>query len=266
MIDPKYTDLMNLVLDGVATPAQRSELEAYLSAHPETRPHFDALSRLVHRLDSQPLTDAPAALEPRILEAVERTPQRRGQPVEAGISRRFKEFLAPPRLRPWPTFGLGLAAGVFLFAAVQFGRSGAWDVARDVDPAQVSGSMVKPADREPVGSISVNTPSGTVSGSALFYRAGGETIVDVELQSTVPVEWSLEFDADAWSLTRVEKNSDATGAFAANPGSIRGLHTGEGGVRVAFSGPGDAAQSVVFKVVEGGDTVFEGTPSSIRQE
>jgi hypothetical protein len=254
----------------VATASQRTELETHLSRHPEDRSHYDTLSRLVRRLDSQPMTDPPAEMESRILDAVARAP--RGAAVPAGAvhapaapgssSRRLRDFLAAPKLRPWSTFGLGLATGVFLFAAVQYGRSGAWDVARDIDPSHVSGTMMTPAGREAVGSIPVDAASGTVSGSAVVYETGTGILVDVALQSTVPVEWVLEYDGGAWSLIRVEKKGDATSAFAANPGSIRGLHTGEGGVRVTFSGPADAVQSVVLKVFEGGEPVFEGTPAS----
>jgi anti-sigma factor RsiW len=265
MTDPRITELMNLVLDGVATPSQHAQLEAHLSRHPDDRSHYEALSRVVRRLDSQPMTDPPAGLEPRILDAVARAPRGAAEApapgsAERGYSNRIKDFLASPRPRLWSTFGLGLAAGVFLFAAIQYGRPGAWDIARDIDPTQVSGTMMASPGREPAGSIPVEAPSGAVSGSAVVYQAEAGILVDVTLQSTVPVEWVLEFDDQAWSLARVEKKGDATSAFAANRGSIRGLHTGEGGVRVTFSGSVDGMQSVVFKVFQGGEPVFEGTP------
>lgn len=264
MIDPKYIDLMNLVIDGAASPAEKAELDAHLAASPESRAHFESLSRLVRRLDNQPLTEPPAALEPRIFEAVERASTHASQaPSPGGISSWFKGFFAIPRLRPWSTFGLGLAAGVFLFAAVQFGRSGAWDVARDFDPSHVSGTMITPA-HEAAGSIPVTAPGGVVSGSAVVYATDGGVRVDVRLQSTVAVEWSLEYDSQQWSLVGIERAGSATAAFAANPGSIRGLHTGEGGLTVALSGSGDPLQAVVLKVFEKGEPVFEGTPEPAR--
>jgi len=265
MNEPGMVDLMNLVLDGVATPAQRSELEGYLSNHPEGRAHYDELARLTHRLDVEPMADSPAELEPRILEAIHGLGHPRAlAPSATGFSPWLKAFLAPPKLRPWSMFGMGLATGVFLFAAVQFGRSGAWDIARDIDPSNVSGSMVPSAGRTPVGALSIDTASGAVGGSAVVFQDGKSVGVDITLQSTVGVEWLLEFDSSVLTLERLERKGGATTAFAANPGSIRGLHTGEGGMKVVFSGPVDAAQAVVLKVFKSGEMVFEGTPSPTR--
>jgi len=117
-------------------------------------------------------------------------------------------------------------------------------------------------ERSPLGSIPVETESGSVSGSATAYRAGGEVIVEVKLQSTVQVEWTLAYDREAWTLLRLERRGTATSALAANPGSIQGLHSGEGGVTIVFAGGPEAAQTVVLKVLEGGEPVFEGTPST----
>jgi hypothetical protein len=166
-------------------------------------------------------------------------------------------------LKPWSTFGLGLATGVFLFAAVQFGRSGAWDIARDIDPSQVSGTMMTP-NGGPAGTIPVSSPGGEFSGSAVVTPVEGGIQVDVKLQSTVAVEWALEFDAATWSLAGLERAGTATAAFAANPGSIRGLHTGEGGMKVTLSGSGDPMQAIVLKVFNKGEPVFEGAPVPAR--
>jgi len=80
----------------------------------------------------------------------------------------------------------------------------------------------------------------------------------------VAVEWLLEFNPEVLTLERVERKGGATSAFAANPGSVRGLHAGEGGVKIVFTGSAEAAQSVVLKLFKGGEAVFEGTPSPTR--
>jgi hypothetical protein len=253
MIDRKMFELMNLVLDGVATPLQQAELETYLIRNPEARSDYDALSRLTHRLDNQPMTDPPAELEPRILEAVH------GMAAE-GVERSWlRGFFGRPVLRPWSTFGLGLAAGVLLFAAIQWGRPGIWDAARDIDASHVSGTMEKPVGREAVGSILVDTDDAT--GSASVYQEGRNMVVDIHLESTAQVEWELGFDSNSWTLLRVERRGTATREFAANAGVIEGAHTGKGGVRLVFSGPAEAARSVDLKILQGGKPVFEGTPT-----
>jgi ABC-type iron transport system FetAB ATPase subunit len=35
-------------------------------------------------------------------------------------------------------------------------------------------------------------------------------------------------------------------------------------MKIVFSGPAEAGKSIVLKIVKGGETVFEGTPSPTR--
>ncbi|HEX6790574.1 MAG TPA: hypothetical protein VF247_04620 [Candidatus Krumholzibacteria bacterium] len=255
-------ELMNLAADGTATSGERRRLDEYLSAHPEARSYYEALTRLVNRLEADPIPDPPAGFESRILDAIHRLPVPGPAPHEATPSSWRRGFFAP-RLRPWSTFGLGLATGLFILAIVQYSRPGFWDAARDISPSDVSGSMTGRLV-EPISTIPVETAQGTVSGSAVIYGRGTDIMVDVKLQSTIPVEWTVSFDPDAWSLDRVERHGTATSAFAASRGSVQGLHTGEGGVTLVFHGAASAAKAVVLKVLQGGEPVFEGTPSSTQ--
>ena len=255
-------ELMNLAADGTASAAERRRLEEYLSAHPEARSYYEALSRLVNRLEADPIPDPPAGFESRILDTIHQLPvpgPARKAPASSSWSRGF----FAPRLRPWSTFGLGLATGLFILAVVQYSRPGFWNAARDIDPSDVSGSMTGRLV-EPITTIPVETAEGTVSGSAVIYGRGADIVVDVKLQSTIPVEWMVSFDSDAWTLDRVERHGTATSAFAANRDSVQGLHTGEGGVTLVFHGPSAAAKAVVMKVLQGGQPVFESSPSSIH--
>ena len=257
MIEPKVIDLMNLAIDGVASPRERAELEKALAADPTTRSYYESLARVVEKLNHDPMPEPPAELEPRILDAVQRESVRR--PVQmAPVRKGFFSF----KLRPWSTFGLGLAAGVLIFAVIQEGRPGMWS-ARPVDPGSVSGSMVSD-ERTTLGSIPVETDKGTVSGAATIEEQGSNMVVRLRLQSTVPIEWHVDFDGDSWSLLRVEREGTGTSAFAANRTSVQGLHTGEGGVTLVFHGARDAAQAVVLKLLQAGEPVFEGRPTAAR--
>ena len=261
MIEPRTIELMNLVIDGVASPLERAELDSRLSADLAARSHYEALSQVVRRLDSDPMSDPPAELEPRILDAVDHLPAPNRARPDEGSTSWLKGFFSV-KLRPWSTFGLGLAAGVFLLAAVQYGRPSFWDAARDIDPSRVSGSMVSDGARDghPIATLPVETEHGTASGSLAVYPMGDHVAVDVVLQSTVAVEWSVTFDPDLWTLRRIERHGTATSAFVANRSVIQGLHTGEGGMTLVFSGPSDAAKALVLKILQGGQPVFEGSP------
>lgn len=254
MINPKTIELMNLAIDGVASPRELAELEKAIGVDPTARSYYESLARVVEKLNHDPMPEPPAELEPRILDAVQRESVRRPVPM-APVRKGFFSF----KLRPWSTFGLGLAAGVLILAAIREGRPGMWN-ARNVDPRTVSGSMVAD-EHTTLGSIPVETDKGTVSGGASIEEQGSNMVVRLRLQSTVPVEWHLDFDGDAWQLLRVEREGTATAAFAANRTSVQGLHTGEGGVTLVFSGSRAAAQAVVLKLLQAGQPVFEGRPS-----
>jgi hypothetical protein len=114
---------------------------------------------------------------------------------------------------------------------------------------------------EPIATIPVDSEAGIVSGSVVIYNRGTDVVVDVRLQSTVPVEWTLDFDDQALALDRIERHGTATSAFAANRGSVQGLHTGEGSVTLVFAGDAEAAKAIALKVLQGGQPVFEGRPA-----
>jgi anti-sigma factor RsiW len=53
-------ELMQLAIDGAATPAQQEELRARLESSPEARADYDALRELADVLDRMPLVDSPS--------------------------------------------------------------------------------------------------------------------------------------------------------------------------------------------------------------
>ena len=61
------TQLMHAVLDGVATPAEKSELEQWLAGHPAVQAEFDALRGLFEHLKRVPELNPPAGLEDQIV-------------------------------------------------------------------------------------------------------------------------------------------------------------------------------------------------------
>jgi anti-sigma factor RsiW len=265
MIDSKFTELMNLELDGKANTSQHAELERHLAENAEARSYFEELARVVRRLDSHPVQDPPAELHPRVVAALDDAARRR----PLGHARRasgWAHWLATPRLRVATTFGLGIATGVVLLAAFQFGRSGAWDMARDVDPSRVSGTMVElPAGQEPAVAIPVSVEAGDVTGAIRVAHAGDLTRVDLSLDSEGPVEWVLSTEPGAWAVTRVERSGGSAGTLSILDGEIRGGHQGQGGVTVTLSPVHESTQPFVFKIVKSGRVVFERSAPPVTQ-
>jgi hypothetical protein len=254
MIDPNTIELMNMELDGAATESQRTKLRRLLETDPEAREHFEALRALVSRLAAHPHVEPPSELHPRIVAAVAATPAPR--PVRApGFGAGWSAMLSPPRFRLATTFGLGLVTGVFLLAAVQFGRQGTWGALRDVNPAQVSGTIAPPLTSELLGSIPVPATEVGVHGDVTVFGGRDETVAEVSFDPGTPVSWILEFDPEALSVTRVE--TPGRGYFAVSPGQVHGTYPGQGPQRVVFSGRAEPVESFVLKVVKDDRVVFE---------
>lgn len=255
MIEPTYIELMNLELDGTATESQRAQLRRYLDGNPEAAAHYDALSRVVRRLDAQALVEPPAQLHPRIMAAVDRVER-----APAGGGSWIASLLAPARRRTFATFGVGLATGVFLLAAVQWGRSGGWEATRGLDPSAVSGTMSRPAPGD--AAIALDPASG-LGGSFELSTEQGVTVIRAHLEAPDPVDWTLDFGRGL-SVRRIDAPDNAAVVFGAPAGEIRARHDGAGDYRIVLSGRAEPAESVVLKVVKDGQVVSERTAAPIR--
>jgi hypothetical protein len=263
MIEPKYIELMNLELDGTATDAQSQELRRHLAANPAAARHFEELGRVVRGLDAQPQVEPPSHLHPRIMAAVDaavRVPAPARGPAEW-----IQRVLAPPRRRVFGTFALGVATGVFLLAAVHFGRSGNWDPSRGIDPESLSGTMagsVASPTARPDAAITLDAASDGLGGSIELYTEHGVTVIDARLDSPHPVEWTLGFGGDL-AVSRIDAPAGAA-VFGASAGEVHARQAGAGDYKIVLSGRAEPVESVVLKVVRDGEVVVERTASPIH--
>lgn len=224
MIDPRTIELMNRVLDGVATEPERADLDRALTASAEARSHYEAMSRLVRRLSAVEMIAPPSELHQKIVAAVEGVEKMRAVPrashahhsrdKEPGFMAWLRHAFSPPGLRYGTTFGLGLAAGAVILWVVAIERPG--DATRGVNPSHVSGTISSPSSG--TGSLPVAIPEAGVSGSVAVTDRGAATQVRLKID-------------------------------------------GEGGIEWVFDVPNrdEPTHSVVLRVVKSGETVFQGT-------
>jgi anti-sigma factor RsiW len=259
MIESKYIELMNLELDGTATDAQRQELRRHLAANPAAASHFEELSRVVRGLDAHPQVEPPAQLHPRIMAAVDGAV--RAPSTAHGLAGWLQNILAAPRQRVLAPFAVGVATGAFLLAAVHFGRSGGWDPSRDIDPAALSGTMA-PVAAHPEAAIELDAAADGLGGSIELYTEHGVTVIEAHLDAPDPVDWTLAFGGDL-AVSRIEAPGGAA-VFGASEGEVHGRQAGAGNYRITLSGRAEPVESVVLKVVRGGEAVVERTASPVH--
>jgi hypothetical protein len=231
MIDPKTIELMNRVLDGVATEPERADLDRALTASAEARSHYEAMSRLVRRLNAVEMVAPPSEMHQKIVaavaavEGVEKTRVVRhashAHPdgdKDHGFMAWLRHALSPPGLRYGTTFGFGLAAGAIIVLVVLTGRPG--DATRGVDPSHISGTIATPS----MGTgLPVAVPEAGVSGSVAAFDHGAMTQVRLKIDGEEGIEWVFD-----------------------------------------VPGRDETTPSVVLRVVKSGETVFEGTVPSVE--
>ncbi|MCI0452770.1 MAG: hypothetical protein L0Z51_10340 [Candidatus Latescibacteria bacterium] len=183
MIDSKIIELMNRVLDGAATEPERADLDRILASSPEANTHYESLHRLMSRLDAVPMDEPPAQLHGQVVTSIEASGVRHAtRPADDhGFIGWIRHSFARPGLRYASTFGLGLAAGAFLLAAVRPGLP--------VDPSQVSGTLATPPA---TGTLPVAVPEAGVSGSVAVVDRGPVTQVRLQVDSAGGTEWVFE--------------------------------------------------------------------------
>ncbi len=185
MIDPKTIELMNRVLDGAATEPERAELDRAVTSSPEVRAHFDALSRMVQRLDAVPMVEPPTTLHPRIVDALDASPPHATKRAggDGGFVWWIRNLLPTPALRYGSTFGLGIAAGAVAIAMLRPGVS--------VDPNQVAGTMASPPSGNPAaaGVLPVSAPQAGISAAVAVLDRGDSRELRLLVHGQEPTEW-----------------------------------------------------------------------------
>jgi hypothetical protein len=99
--DAEIVELVNVVVDGRATDAERAELETLLETSPETRALFEGVREVARRLEAMPSVEPPRELRPSVLWQI-----------------RKKQVESPSRRRV--LFGLGWAAAAAIVLAFLF--------------------------------------------------------------------------------------------------------------------------------------------------
>jgi hypothetical protein len=154
---PDIEELMQLVVDGAATPQQVAELNAAIEKSADARERFESLQGLTRDLDSVPLVDPPG-VKPAVMAAI----------------RPIRRFRRDSRARHW--FIAAYAAAVLLVVGVA--------VRHAVVPAPTSAGSMAPVDG-PVVARAVS-PSGT-----LTVRRDGDVYL---VQVANATSYTIEFD------------------------------------------------------------------------
>ncbi|MFN2441585.1 MAG: anti-sigma factor [Thermoanaerobaculia bacterium] len=214
----KLAELIQLDLDGRATPAERLAIAEELERDPQARV-VHAEMREVHQiLDRRPKVDPPEDLRRRVATEVHRLSPR---PTEASV----RGLASAPR-RHHRVMRFTLAAAAALALAVLLVPA----LVRDTDSHQMRGTMAPPTatqnDTKPIA-----LAGNGIDGVVLTAWEGPELILRPELRSPGPGRLEVGFDPAQLKLLSIGGSADrsmaesglVTATLDANPPEIRFL-------------------------------------------
>lgn len=135
MTNERFEELLNREIDGVATPDEITELNAYLQAHPDARQLRDDLHRLSKMLRQVEEVEPPAGLKSYVMAAV---PQGRADAEPRfSIVAWVRDLIETRTTFQYAyVFAAGLIVGIALYSLV------AVQTPATTDPASVTGSIL----------------------------------------------------------------------------------------------------------------------------
>lgn len=169
-------DLIQTVLDGEASPAEKSRLEELAAASPQVRQEMEAVQRLFAELKAAGETDVPPGLAESVLRELRRRPAAVEGPVRA---------FEPARARRRNLFVAGWAAAAMLAIVV------AWPLVRpSIEDQSVSSGAMVDHERQWTEIGRAATPSGSMS--VTLRRNGDLVSVETSLgnDGSVRIVWS----------------------------------------------------------------------------
>jgi hypothetical protein len=235
MSDRELDQIMNDVLDGVATSEQAAWLEKRLAADPAARERFDRHSRLFRVLEVKgAMVEAPGDLAPAILGEVRRLPR----PARAAIGSWVREAFGRRRRLGW-AYAIGACAALVALAVMTRIDRQALGV-RGWLPATGTMAPAGPGQSgAPINQASIT--AGSSKARVELFKQGEGLLVRIETHSAQPLGVELEYDPAAISAAKFEGPNDLE-YHQTSPGHLE------------FTPSGNVMTRVHLAVSRGGDT------------
>jgi len=249
MMEERTIELMNKEIDGLNTPSESHDLQAYLNSNSEAKKFFDDLQRTARTLHGVESKEPPSYLRNHILNSIKVAPTRRasqygwiGQLAETFQSRSFRRYAL--------VFASGLCVGILFFVLANPWRE---DL---TDTAKLSGSMALFPDISHLQVVdSVHIEREGIDGAFRTYKDEGRILVEISLKSDKDVRIELNSDSGELVFGSIGRLAGTEGDVNVTQGRI--IFTGVNSDRsiVTFSEVGFAQRPIEGRIYQGGSIV-----------
>jgi anti-sigma factor RsiW len=233
----RFEELANTALDGVATPAERAELEGLIARDPEARERWNSLKATFVALGSLTPPEPPADLKPAIMRAIRAESEARSSAAVRPAQWWFR----------WATtFAAGAAAGI-LVVTLAGPRA-----ARDLPS---SGTMMPPTAGQTIARTALDAGSAHVEIET--RNRAGDLEVHVRGRASSQAELVIDHGA-ALQPAGVDGLNGSTHQIAMTPGRTTLMFANELGCAIRFKGS-DAGSGVIRLTLRSETRTAEGT-------
>ena len=249
-IEPRHVELMNAVIDRVASEEEKSALRELLASDPVARQQFEQLRKLSETLAGVGEVEPPAAMKADIVRALRTSPTREPLP----FLRRMGDLW--PGRRVVLRYGYAVAAGLVLGIALMRWVPDSADAPRALDPSELVGTMVPRAGASAAG-ILQQVPVGFEggSGTATLRRVEAGYAIELDLDSLEPVEVALGFDPGKALLRGFAQDPDTVSDLRAGAGRIVWTQSGHRRLAVLVCPRTPAETAVALELTSGGKSL-----------
>jgi hypothetical protein len=259
MSDDALDQLMQLVLDGEATPDERARLERAMAERPEVAARFDDLKSVFEALGAVRMAEPPEDLTSDIERALEEeaSEQRRPHAIEldepiANGRGLLDGWMSALRHRPAPALGLALVSGAALGAVVVAAVTGILGVGAN-DP-RVAAQM-GPVPVAEVLAIDRRSMEAGGAKLAIDARRGASTLeCELVVTATGPAEVEVAYDPARQRLVGLELPRPRDSRFLHEPGRLWFQPEGNARYLVRFAESGTSTE--LFRVTLKSKNVF----------
>lgn len=246
MVDERIQALINAELDGELDAAGQAELQKAFAASDEARKLYEDLVVMNAALSRMVREPTPLGLREAIMNAVRALPAPKGKVVA------FPALQG--RRREATKVGVALAAGIAM-GAVGLYLLQPHQPGFDLD--QLSGAMVRGPDEAEAANLRIETPA--VKGTATLYEGDGVMVLQFDLESSVPVSVSADYDEAGLRLMGFAQGAVEDADIRSSQGTVGYVNQGDQRfvVYLARSNPRGGAVRLSFQA--GGVVVHEAT-------
>lgn len=241
MISERHEQLIHEVLEGDASPAQRTELEQLAAADPELRARHEEMSAVFRLLGEAHEPDVPDGLHADIMRAVA------AEPLRAARAHR-------PAWNLLPLFGAFAAGAVAALIIVPALREPTSKLIGDRAP--VSGTMapVEPDHGTVVSRQSMTSPGGSIA--AIARRSGNRIQLELDVQGNHPAEIAVDYTPEALGITAMRWPHEGTEPATVSAGHLMIRVSSPGLFLLEFVAKGEVDSPIHIRAAGAGEATL----------